>query len=63
MKTKFPPFPFLACLLTAQPQNILKDSSFPQGRLLTPVSLGFAGPGLGPVGGSQAVQILFKENC
>lgn len=62
MKTKARPSLFLLCLLTVQSQSILNNSSFPSGRFLILVSLGFAGPELGPAGGYQAVQILFKPN-
>ena len=47
MKTKACSSLFLVCLLTVQSQSILNNSSFPSGRLLIPVSLGFVGPELG----------------
>lgn len=62
-ENKKPSFTPHVCLFSGQPQGVLNDSPFPPGRFLTPVRCGFAGPGLGPVGGYLVVQILCEANC
>ena len=61
-ENKNPSFTPHVCLLSVQPLSVLHGSPFPLGKL-TPVSLGFAGPGLGPVGDYQVVQILCEAIC